>query len=439
MLTAAGSSALGAAAGSMSGSASGSIAGAAGALNEVANNYLTHAEALQREKALQQKQACTSDECRQNAQKTINDLNQVDAWRDAQLQTACANPSSSLCQGLNSALQIAKESYATYDPKTDINSTVAGERNQVNNQAFKYQQRIDNPFAYGVGKGLLKLSPPALLLDVSYGVYSLTTAILDNGLETTAINIARGISNLPSELKTRLYSTDPSVRGEALVDVIALGSSAAYLTQQLGLAVVSAADQAITRSAAKIAAKRAEEEAVTAAKNNNHLYSDGYQQTKSSSIIEATPIKDNFGRAPNESDLAQHLSTGGPSSPIRGVSGAHNEAAFKDELSSINGQIIGTPAEIAPGIKVYQYNTPERIVKNAKPLTKTTYDETYTDSQILEMSKQASRQGWSLYQKTGQLSDGNSIYTTVGNIPFKVNFSKDQSGNISIYSHPGKE
>ena len=52
---------------------------------------------------------------------------------------------------------------------------------------------------------------------------------------------------------------------------------AAYLTQQLGLAVVSAADQAITKSAAKIAAKRAEEEAVTAAKNNNHLYSDGYQ------------------------------------------------------------------------------------------------------------------------------------------------------------------
>ncbi len=40
-----------------------------------------------------------------------------------------------------------QNSYANYDPKGDINGTVAGERSQVNNQAFKYQQRVDNPFA----------------------------------------------------------------------------------------------------------------------------------------------------------------------------------------------------------------------------------------------------------------------------------------------------
>ena len=251
ILTAVGSTALGATAGSATGGASGSTSGAAGALNEVANNYLSHSEALKREIALQQKQACTTDECRASAQRTINELNQVDAWRDAQLQTACATPSSSLCQGLNSALQIAKDSYNNYDPKSDINSTVAGERSQVNNQTFKYQQRVDNPFAYGVGKGLLKLSPPALVADVGYGAYSLTTAILENGLESTAINIAKGILDLPSELRVRLNSADPTVRGEALVDVIALGSSAAYLTQKLGLAVVNTADQAIAKAAAK--------------------------------------------------------------------------------------------------------------------------------------------------------------------------------------------
>ena len=262
ILTAVSSTALGSAAGSATGGASGSTAGAAGALNEVANNYLSHSEALKREIALQQKQACTTDECRASAQRTINELNQVDAWRDAQLQTACATPSSSLCQGLNSALQIAKDSYNNYDPKSDINSTVAGERSQVNNQTFKYQQRVDNPFAYGVGKGLLKLSPPALVADVGYGAYSLTTAILENGLESTAINIAKSIADLPGELRARLNSNDPSTRGEALVDFIALGSGTAYLTQKLGLAVVNTADQAITKTTAKIAAKQDYEQTV---------------------------------------------------------------------------------------------------------------------------------------------------------------------------------
>lgn len=61
ILTAVSSTALGATAGSATGGASGSIAGAAGALNEVANNYLSHAEVLKREIALQQKHACTKD------------------------------------------------------------------------------------------------------------------------------------------------------------------------------------------------------------------------------------------------------------------------------------------------------------------------------------------------------------------------------------------
>ena len=47
--------------------------------------------------------------------------------------------------------------------------------------------------------------------------------------------------------------------------------------------------------------------------------------------------------------------------------------------------------------------------------------------------------GWTLYQKTGQLPDRNSMNILIDSIPFKVNFAKDQFGNISIYSHPGKE
>ena len=98
---------------------------------------------------------------------------------------------------------------------------------------------------------MLKLSPPGLVAGAGYGAYTLTSAILENGLEATAISIAKGIVDLPYELKARLNSNDPTVRGEALVDVIALGSSTAYLTQKLGMAVVNTADQAIAKAVAR--------------------------------------------------------------------------------------------------------------------------------------------------------------------------------------------
>jgi hypothetical protein len=173
----------------------------------------------------------------------------------------------------------------------------------------------------------------------SYGAYTLTSAILENGLEATAISIAKGIVDLPYELKARLNSTDPTVRGEALVDTIALGSSTAYLTQKLGMAVVNTADQAVAKAAAKAAAKRADDEAIAAAKINNNLYRDGSSQTVTSGLNETTPIKDKFGKTPNNSDLEQHLSVGGPS--IKNIYGAHSESAFKEELSSIKGSLIG--------------------------------------------------------------------------------------------------
>lgn len=159
-----------------------------------------------------------------------------------------------------------------------------------------------------------------------------------------------------------------------------------------------------------------------------------------SGLNETTPIKDKFGKVPNNSDLEQHLSVGGPSASTRGVSGAHSDNAFKNELASINGQIIGTPEEIAPGIKVYQYNTPERIAKNVNPLTKTTYDSTYTDNQILEMSKRASSQAWTEIQRTG-ITPGQPVNTTIDGVPFRVLIERDSITKKPklIYSHPGFE
>ena len=285
---------------------------------------------------------------------------------------------------------------------------------------------------------MLKLSPPGLVAGAGYGAYTLTSAILENGLEATAISIAKGIVDLPYELKARLNSNDPTVRGEALVDVIALGSSTAYLTHKLGMAVVNTADQAVAKAVAKAAAQRADDEAIAAAKINNNLYRDGSSQTVTSGLNETTPIKDKFGKVPNNSDLEQHLSVGGPS--IKNIYGAHSESAFKEELSSINGSLIGEPVSIAPGIKVYEYNTPSRITKGDPPLTKTTYDTTYTDEQILDMSKRASSQVWTEIQRTG-ITPGQPVNTTIDGVPFRVLIERDSITKKAklIYSHPGFE
>ena len=346
----------------------------------MANNYLSHSEAQAREKALQQKQACTTDECRQAAQKTINELNQLDTWRDAQIQTACTSPSSSLCQGLTSALQIAKASYTNYDPKADINGSVAGERSQVNSQAFQYQQRVDNPFAYGVGKGLLKLSPPGLVAGAGYGAYTLTSAILENGLEATAISIAKGIVDLPYELKARLNSTDPTVRGEALVDVIALGSSTAYLTQKLGMAVVNTADQAI----AKAVAKAAETSVVTTRGSPTKTLG-----TPDPLLSEA----DYAGRGTVRVDLTDHIVN--PQISGKQISGGHDIYEFNMLLNKAGGTVI-SKVETGPGIYEIYYQLP---IAN-KPSVKTVFDPVqYPDMD--NMANIAANRGLLEYQRTG--------------------------------------
>ena len=83
---------------------------------------------------------------------------------------------------------------------------------------------------------------------------------------------------------------------------------------------------------------------------------------------------------------------------------------------------------------------PERISKNANPLTKTTYDLTYTDDQILEMSKRASSQVWTEIQRTG-ITPEQPVNTTIDGVPFRVLIERDSITKKAklIYSHPGFE
>lgn len=152
-----------------------------------------------------------------------------------------------------------------------------------------------------------------------------------------------------------------------------------------------------------------------------------------SGLRRAQSLKNLFGKPPNDSNLADHLSSGGPS--VKNVYGAHSEHAFKNELASINGVQVGQPTSIGPGILEYSYNTPERIAAGKPPLTKTTYDSTYTDVQILDLSKRASSQVWTEIQKTGVVPK-DPVFVMVDGVPFKVNPSVS-NGNFSLYAHPG--
>jgi hypothetical protein len=61
----------------------------------------------------------------------------------------------------------------------------------------------------------------------------LTTAIINAGLTETAVAVAQGIAGLPSDLKDKLTSDDPTARGEALVDPLAIGGVATAVTAKL--------------------------------------------------------------------------------------------------------------------------------------------------------------------------------------------------------------
>jgi hypothetical protein len=90
---------------------------------------------------------------------------------------------------------------------------------------------------------------------------------------------------LPSELRSRLNSDDPSVRGEALADTLAIaGASTAIVgrLQQTG-------SKAITTALEKQAALRAEANAVEKARLDNSIYRDGAATDYGKSIASTNP------------------------------------------------------------------------------------------------------------------------------------------------------
>ncbi|WP_332744643.1 DUF6862 domain-containing protein [Hydrogenophaga sp.] len=280
VITAAASTALGAGAGG--------ISGATTAFNEVQNNFLTHAEASRRLKLQGDLLACNDAACRQQMQAEINHLNRLDVWRDQQIDQACQSPASAACQSWTAAIQFASKSYTGQFG----NLVDTAERASVQSQAFKYQQAVDNPFLHGAGKGLLKISPPGMLVGAVGGIAMTVQAIAENGLAQTLIDNVNAIANLPADLNARLNSPDPSVRGEALVDLITLGSGMTAVTT----GGVKVTIDAVKRAQVTKAVAEAEAKAKDQARIDNNFWAEGASSSPvglqtSAGVIPANPHK----------------------------------------------------------------------------------------------------------------------------------------------------
>jgi hypothetical protein len=234
-------------------------------------NFLMHDEAAARQRLRDEREACAGDAaCRADKQIEIDRLDRLDDWRDKQVEQACMSPGSNACQSWAAAIHIAGQSYEGQSG----NAVDKAERASVQQHAFMYQRAANNPFLHGVGTGLLKLTPPGLAVGLVGGIAATVEGLIENGAEQTLINTINAIEDLPSELKARLQSEDPSVRGEALVDVVGLGLGGTALTAQgVKLTINATQKAAIARELA-----RAEEGAIAKARVEIGSRADDAQQ-----------------------------------------------------------------------------------------------------------------------------------------------------------------
>jgi filamentous hemagglutinin len=167
-LTELASTAAGAVAGGATGSNAGALAGAGAALNEAANNYLKHDEAM---RLADLKNKKLMGQCETSCEKEIADLEQLDKERNIEL-AACQgvdNP------GCNSARQEVRTAAAEYIRKgswaSDLLSVgvVAGERDET----LGYAKETLNGKALGMAQGA-----GGAALDAAAGTATLVNALL---------------------------------------------------------------------------------------------------------------------------------------------------------------------------------------------------------------------------------------------------------------------
>ena len=234
-LLTAGSTLVGAAVGAAGGSAA---VGATVANNATVNNYLKHADV---DKLAKKIDACGSDpSCKDKA---IDEAYKVSAANDiALLNCKSTNSCDALkaeyregyraIEGLLGAGMKSEDVSRVLNLETNAQTII---RSGLDQRQCTTQACQDNAASLvGIGKGLAKITPAGLVTGSGVAAYELTTSIINSGLTDTAATVAQGIAGLPADLKNKLNSDDPQVRGEAFVDTLAIAGVATAVGAKLG-------------------------------------------------------------------------------------------------------------------------------------------------------------------------------------------------------------
>lgn len=229
-------------AGTLIGAGVGGAAGAAAAGNATVNNYLNHTDVS---KLAEQLKQCGSDQkCRADA---MNQAYASSAANDIALLNCkgagtCDAQQAAYRQGYSGIQDLLDAGLSPNDVSAMLNMESNAQtiiRNGLYNNQCSSDQCVSNAkFLTGLGTGLANLTPAGMVAGTGVVAYQLTTSIINSGATETATAVARGLTGLPAELMAGLNSADPQVRGEALVNALAIGWVATAVGTKLGLTVL---------------------------------------------------------------------------------------------------------------------------------------------------------------------------------------------------------
>ncbi|MFE1572848.1 hemagglutinin repeat-containing protein [Comamonas odontotermitis] len=223
------------------GAVAGGASGAAAAANEVTNNYLKHEDVIRIKQQLTQ---CSDKECRD---KVIQNAYITSAANDLELLGCKANNScdtlkAEYSKGTSTIEGLLDAGISPNDVGKLLNLQSNGAtiiRGNLYDRQCNTPECVDKAkFLLGLSQGLSYLTPAGAVAGAGQIAYNLTTAIINNGGEATAIAVIQGIKGLPENIMAGLMSDDPRVRGETLVTALTIPVVAAAVGRKVGVTVL---------------------------------------------------------------------------------------------------------------------------------------------------------------------------------------------------------
>ena len=383
------------------------------AANEVTNNYLKHSEAKALSDAKDRRQQCGADStCRADADKEIQRLTTLDKTRNAELEQACKNPSSSACLGELTKVKIAEASYLGKNEVLDQFGDIGREKAEAASKASQYSNRVNNAGLYNATLGASKAVAGGVVGMVELGILSTRAATGDaeaiGQLSKIAQSLGDFIASPIDSTKTAIQSTlsranalevagkideAQRARAELFTNGVITVTGAAALASKAAGGLGKGATGASTANDAK---------AIAQAKIENGVNAD-------SNFAGGVPVRPRDGvvlpgTAQIDTPIAKHLIEAEIKTNRQGqattVSGGHNMDNFNQILQTNGGQVIGTPREVAPGIYQVEYRLPG--TRHGEVETKTVYDPAkYSDAQMASMANEAVGRAVYQWNKTG--------------------------------------